>query len=147
MKARNMLAIAILILASVAAFYCYTRLAQLLPMSDAARVEKTQATITEVHTPMVKKGQSVTDVVSDVRFAFTVDGKTITGGYTVQGRDAAPAKGTTLEIAYRVDRPAVFLRGDDYADLPHQLAALRWMMWGFALIAMVMPFAVMKHGA
>jgi len=50
-----MLAIAILVVGSIAAFYCYTRLAELLPMSDATRIEKTNAVITKVVTPMVKK--------------------------------------------------------------------------------------------
>lgn len=140
-----MLAIAILVGASLAAFFCYSRLAQLLPMSDASLVEKTQAAITEVRTPMVKKGQSTSDVVNDVRFTFRVDGTTIEGGYSIKDRNKAPEKGMKLPIAYRIDRPQVFLRGPEYDDLPRQLRALRLMMWGFALAAMVLPFAVMNH--
>jgi len=89
----------------------------------------------------------VSDVVSDVHFAFTVDGTTITGGYTVRGRDAAPAKGDPVPLAYRIDRPSVFLPLAEYEALPRQLTALRSLMWIFALIAMIAPFAVMKHGA
>jgi hypothetical protein len=82
-----------------------------------------------------------------VRFAFTVDGTTITGGYAVRGRDAAPEKGAAVPVAYRTDRPAIFLPLAEYEALPRQLSALRAMMWIFALIAMIAPFAVMKHGA
>lgn len=142
-----MLAYAILIVGSIAAFYCYSRLAELLPMSDATMVEKTDARITEVTTPMVKKGQNTSDVVSDVRFAFTVDGKKIEGGYSVRDRSKAPEKGAVVPIAYRVDRPAIFLQAAEYDALPRQLSALRIMMWGFALVAMVLPFFVMNHRA
>jgi hypothetical protein len=79
MKPRNLLAIAILVLGSLAAFYCYTRLAALLPMSDATRVERGQARVVEVVTPMVKKGQGVSDSVSAVRLTFEASGRTIEG--------------------------------------------------------------------
>ena len=72
MKARNMLALAILVLGSLAAFYCYTRLNQLLPMMA-------------------------------------------TGNATPQ--------------------------------MARELATLRAGMWIFALVAMIAPFGVMKHGA
>lgn len=140
-----MLAYAILIFGSLAAFYCYTRLAELLPMSDATLVEKADARITEVITPMVKKGQGTSDVMSEVRFAFTVDGKTIEGGFSVKGRTLAPEKGSVVPVAYRIDRPSVFLQMEQYEALPRELMALRVMMWGFALAAMVLPFAVMNH--
>ena len=142
-----MLAYAILIVGSIAAFYCYSRLAELLPMSDATMVEKTDARIIAVTTPMVKKGQNTSDVVSDVRFAFTVDGRTIEGGYSVKDRNAAPKKGAVLTVAYRIDRPQIFLPLAEYEALPRQLTALRIMMWAFALIAMVLPFFVMNHRA
>ncbi len=72
MKARNMLALAILIFASAAAFYCYVQLSALLPMMA-------------------------------------------TGNATPQ--------------------------------MASELANLRAGMWIFALIAMIAPFGVMKHGA
>ncbi|MBX9726855.1 MAG: hypothetical protein K2X09_06280 [Rickettsiales bacterium] len=147
MRKRNMLAYAILIVGSIAAFYCYSRLAELLPMSDATMVEKTDARITEVITPMVKKGQSTSDVMSNVRFAFTVDGKTIEGGFSVKDREPAPKKGAVVPVAYRIDRPTIFLQAAEYDALPRQLSALRILMWGFALIAMVLPFFVMNHRA
>lgn len=142
-----MLAIAILVLGSIAAFYCYTRLAELLPMSDATRVERAEARVVEVTTPMVKKGQGVSDGVSEVRFTFEASGRTIEGGYSIKGRDAAPEKGAGVPVAYRIDRPEIFLRAAEYDALPRELSALRWMMWIFALIAMIAPFGVMKHGA
>jgi hypothetical protein len=147
MKPRNLLAIAILVLGSLAAFYSYTRLAELLPMSDPMLVEQTEAVVTEVTTPMVKKGQGVSDGVSAVRFTFEASGRTIEGGYSIKGRDAAPEKGAAVPIAYRIDRPEIFLPAADYDALPRELAGLRWMMWIFALVAMIAPFAVMKHGA
>lgn len=147
MKARNMLAYAILIIGSIAAFYCYSRLAELLPMSDAAMVEKAGAVVTDVTTPMVKKGQGTSDVMSDVRFAFTVDGKKIEGGYSVRDRDGAPKKGEVVPVAYRIDRPEIFTRAAEYESLSRELSVLRIMMWVFALIAMVLPFFVMNHKA
>lgn len=144
MKPRNLLAIAILILGALASFYCYTRLGELLPMSDPASVTQTEARITEVTTPMVKKNQTPSEVTSEVHFAFTVAGKAVQGGYLVRG-EALPEKGAGVPIAYLSTRPEVFLRAKDYADLPRQLTALRWMMFAFALVAMVLPFAVMKH--
>ena len=137
MKPRNLLAIAILVLGSLAAFYCYTRLAALLPMSDATRVERGQARVVEVVTPMVKKGQGVSDSVSAVRLTFEASGRTIEGGYSIKGRDAAPEKGAAVPIAYRIDRPEIFLPAAEYDALPTQLSALRWMVWIFALIAMI----------
>ena len=147
MKARNMLALIILVLGSVAAFYCYTRLAELLPMSNPDAVTRAEAKIISVDTPMVKKNETVSEVTSHVKFAFSAAGKTIEGGYLVRGIKEAPSKGDKEPVAYLTKRPEVFLRGADYDDLPRQLAALRWMMWGFALAALVLPFAVMKHGA
>jgi hypothetical protein len=147
MKGRNMLALIILVGGAVASFYCYTRLNQLLPMSDAAAVSKTEAHITAVNTPMVKKNQTVTEVKNDVRFAFTVHGKTYEGGYSIADRNKAPKMGAAEPVAYLTQRPDVFLRAAEYDDLPRQLKALRIMMWGFALIAMIAPFGVMKHGA
>lgn len=140
-----MLAYAILIVGSIAAFYCYSRLSDILPMGDASLVEKTDARVTKVRTPMVKTGQSVSDVANEVGFAFTVDGSTIEGSYTVKGRDAAPKKGDAVPVAYRIDRPEIFLRAAEYEGLPRELAALRILMWVFALGAMVLPFFVMNH--
>jgi hypothetical protein len=147
MKARNILALLILVLGSLAAFYCYMRLAELLPMSNPDAVTRAEAKIISVDTPMVKKNETVSEVTSHVKFAFKADGKTIEGGYLVRDLKHAPKKGDKEPIAYRTQRPEVFLRAKDYDDLPRQLAALRWMMWGFALSALVVPFAVMKHGA
>ena len=147
MKPRNLLALLILVLGSIVAFYCYTRLAELLPMSDASRVEKTDARVVSVTTPMVKKGGAASTVVSEVRFAFTAHGKKIEGGYSIKDRAMAPKKGTKEPVAYRTDNPTIFLRAAEYDALPRQLSALRAMMWVFALIAMIAPFAVMKHGA
>lgn len=147
MKLRNILALLILVLGSVAAFYCYVRLADLLPMSNPDTVTRVQARIVAVDTPMVKKNQAVSDVTSHVKFAFEAAGETIEGGYLVRELKQAPNKGDKEPVAYLTNRPEVFLRAKDYDDLPRQLAALRWMMWGFALAALVLPFAVMKHGA
>lgn len=147
MKSRNMLAYTILIIGSIAAFYCYTRLAELLPMGDATLVEKAEAVVTDVTTPMVKKDQGTSDVASEVRFAFKVDGKTTEGGYSVRGHEVAPKKGEVVPVAYRTDRPEIFLRAAEYERLPRALSALRMMMWVFALIAMVLPFFVMNHKA
>ena len=147
MKPRNLLAVAILILGSLAAFYCYVRMAELLPMSNPDAVTKTDAKIIAVGTPMVKKNETVTEVKNAVRFAFNAGGKTIEGGYSLRDRNAAPAMGAAEPVVYVTKRPEVFLRAAEYADLPRQISALRWMMWGFALIAMIAPFMVMKHGA
>jgi hypothetical protein len=72
MKTRNMLALLILVGGAAASFYCYTRLAALLPM---------MATVS-----------------------------------------ATP-------------------------QMAAELVTLRALMWGFALIAMIAPFGVMKHGS
>ena len=140
-----MLAYAILIVGSIAAFYCYSRLSDILPMGDASLVEKTDARVTELRTPTVKTGQSVSDVASEVGFAFTVDGTTIEGSYTVKGRDATPNKGDVVPLAYRIDNPKIFLHAAEYQGLPRELLALRILMWVFALGAMVLPFFVMNH--
>lgn len=145
MKKRNVLALAILVLGSVASFYCYTRMNELLPMSNPEAVTKTAAKITAVDVPMVKKGQSPSDALSDVRFAFKAAGKTIEGGYLVRDQKLAPEEGAKEPVVYLTKHPEIFLRAKDYDDLPRQLTALRWMMAGFALVAMVLPFAVMKH--
>lgn len=142
-----MLAYAVLIVGSIAAFYCYSRLSDILPMGDATLVEKTDAHVTAVRTPMVKTGQSARDVVSEVGFAFTVDGKTIEGSFSVTGGEAAPKKGELVPVAYRIDRPEIFLRAAEYEGLPRELMALRILMWVFALGAMVLPFFVMNHNA
>lgn len=147
MKGRNMLAILILVLGSAASFYCYTRLNDILPMSRAENVARAEAVITEVRTPMVKKNQGSNDVVNHVRFAFEASGQNIEGGYNIKGRNNAPEKGTSEPIVYRTDNPRIFLREAEYLDLPRQLTALRVMMFAFALAAMILPFAVMKHGA
>lgn len=147
MKARNMLAIAILILGSIASFYCYARLNTLLPMSNPDAVTKANAVITAVHTPMVKKAQNTSDVMSNVTFHFTAQGQKIEGGYTLKDRSKAPEEGTKEPVVYLTKYPKIFLREEEYNDLPRQLSALRWMMAGFAIAAMLLPFAVMKHGA
>lgn len=145
MKKRNVLALAILVLGSVASFYCYTRMNELLPMSNPEAVTKATAKITTVDVPMVKKGQSTSDVLTDVRFTFAAAGSTITGGYLVRGMELAPKVGAKEPVVYLTKHPEIFLRAKDYDDLPRQLSALRWLMAGFALAAMVLPFAVMKH--
>ncbi len=147
MRKRNMLAYAILIVGSIAAFYCYSRLSDILPMGDATRIEKTDARVTKVTTPTVKTGQSVSDVASEVGFAFTVDGKKIEGSFSIRGGEATPKKGETVPVAYRIDRPEIFLRAAEYEGLPRELAALRILMWVFALGAMILPFFVMNHKA
>lgn len=147
MKARNMLAILILILGSAASFYCYTRLNAILPMANPDAVTRAEAVVEQVRTPMVKKGQNVSDVVSEVRFHFAAQGQKIEGGYSIKGRDNAPKKGAREPVVYRNADPKIFLREAEYNDLPRQLKALRMMMVAFALAALVLPFAVMKHGA
>lgn len=144
---RNMLAILILIVASIASFYCYTRLSDILPMSRVENVARAEAVITQVRTPMVKKNQGTSDVVSEVRFAFEAVGQKIEGGYSIKGREKAPEKGAAEPVVYRTDNPRIFLREAEYNDLPRQLTALRVMMVAFALLALIAPFAVMKHGA
>ena len=146
MGKRNMWAVLILIGGAAASFYCYSRLSQLLPMSDADMVTKVEATITAVNTPMVKKGGTTSDVNNDVRFSFHASGKEYVGGYSIKGNDKAPATGATLPVVYYTSRPAIFLRQEEYDDLPRQLRALRIMMISFALIAIIAPFGVMKHG-
>jgi hypothetical protein len=146
MRKRNMLAVLILIGGAAASFYCYARLSQLLPMGDKDMVTPTVATVTAITTPMVKKGGSVSDVTNDVRFAFHAAGKTYQGGYNVKGRDKAPEMGAIVHVVYYTSRPNIFLRQEEYDDLPRQLKALRLMMITFALIAIVAPFGVMKHG-
>lgn len=145
MKGRNMLALMILVLGAGASFYCYSRLSELLPMSDAQAVTKTQAVITDVHTPMVKKGETGSDVRSGVHFRFSANGMDVVGGYAPRGREKAPAVGETVPVVYLNANPKVFLEQAVYADLPRQLTMLRVMMVGFAVVAMFLPFVVMKH--
>lgn len=147
MHTRNKAAIAILVLGAVASFYCYTRLNAILPMSNPDAVTKIDAVIAEVHTPMVQKNQTVSEVQNDVRFIFRVEGKTIEGGYTLKDRNAAPKAGAKETIVYLTKNPRVFLRAEEYNDLPRQLSVLRILMMVFALAAIVLPFGVMKHGA
>jgi hypothetical protein len=142
-----MLAYAILIVGSIAAFYCYSRLSDILPMGDATLIEKTDARVMKVTTPMVKTGQSARDGASEVGFAFTVDGKSIEGSFSITGGEAIPKKGEAVPVAYRIDRPEIFLRATEYEGLPRELSALRILMWVFALGAMVLPFFVMNHKA
>lgn len=141
-----MLALAILVLGAIASFISYSRLNALLPMSDPSLVSHTDAVIRSVTTPMVKKNQTVSEVQSAIAFTFEVDGKAIDGGYSVTGRNNAPQKGETLPIAYLTANPHVFLRAEEYRDLPRQLKALRMMMIVFALVAIIVPFGVMHHG-
>lgn len=141
-----MLALAILVLGSVASFYCYTRLNAILPMSRPDAVTRAEAVIAQVRTPMVKKGQNTSDVVNEVAFHFTANGQKIEGGYSIKDRAKAPEPGAREVVFYRSDNPNIFLREAEYNDLPRQLTALRVMMVAFALIAMILPFAVMKHG-
>ncbi|MFZ8406837.1 hypothetical protein ACO1L8_14435, partial [Staphylococcus aureus] len=70
MRKRPMLAYAILVIGALASFLCYTRLSHVLPMRDPQAVTHAQATITEVVTPMIKKGQVPGDVVSRITFSF-----------------------------------------------------------------------------
>jgi hypothetical protein len=146
MGKRNMLAVLILIGGTAAAFYSYSRLSQLLPMSDKDMVTHTQATITQVHTPMVKRGGTTSDVNNAVQFTFHAAGKDYQGHYTIRGRDKAPQMGAHVPVVYYTSRPAVFLQQTEYDDLPRQLRALRIMMIGFAMVAIIAPFGVMKHG-
>lgn len=143
MRKRPILAYAILVIGALASFVCYTRLSNLLPMREADAVTHTQATITEVVTPMIKKDQTGSDVASRVIFRFAASGKEIVGGMSVRDRDHAPAKGDTLSVVYLTARPQVFLPAEEYAQLPHQLTVLRALMIGFALAAMVLPFVVL----
>lgn len=147
MKGRNVLALVILVVGAAASFYCYTRLNQLLPMQDESAVTRTTATVGELHIPLVKKGQSRSDVKSDVNFSFEVAGQTYHGSYSLKGADKAVTHGMSEPIVYLTQHPSIFLREAEYNDLPRQLHALRWMMMAFGLAAMLLPFAVMKHGA
>ena len=145
MGKRNMLAVLILIGGAAASFYCYARLSHVLPMSVPDLVTKTEATITQVHTPMVKKGGTTSDVNNAVQFTFHAAGKTYEGNTSIRGRDKAPEAGTKLPVVYFTSRPDIFLQQAEYDDLPRQLRALRIMMIGFALAAIIVPFGVMKH--
>lgn len=142
-----MAAIAILIVGAAAALYCYSRLAQLLPMQDASAVKRADAVVTAVHTPMVKKTGTTSDVNNEVRFQFEVNGKRHEGFYSIRGRDKAPEVGAKEPVAYYTAQPSIFLRAAEYDDLPRQLMALRVMMAIFALAAMILPFFVMHHRA
>ena len=130
MAKRNMVAVMILIVGSMASFYSYSRLSQLLPMSDADRVTKTQATITQVP--------------DEVRFTFQAAGKEYTGSYTRQDHDTTI--GTKVPVVYYTSRPNIVLQQKEYDALPGELRMLRIMMFGFALTAVIAPFGVMKHG-
>lgn len=141
-----MLALAILVVGAGASFFCYTRLSAILPMSQPNSVTHATATIETVQTPMIKKGQSGSDVVNDVRYSFSVNEQKIEGAYTLKDRSKAPAIGDKEPIVYLSANPRVFLREEEYRDLPRQITALRVMMVAFALTALVLPFAVMKHG-
>ena len=63
------------------------------------------------------------------------------------GSDKAPAMGAKLPVVYFTSRPNIFLREQDYHDLPNELRVLRILMIVFALISIIAPFGVMKHGA
>lgn len=138
-----MIAYAVLILGALASFVCYTRLSALLPMKEEAAVTRTQATVTEVTTPMIKKGEVGSDVMSQVQLRFHAGGQEVEGGYRTIRGEAAPAKGGALEVVYLTKNPRVFLRGTEYADLPRQLTMLRVMMAVFALTAMILPFVIL----
>ncbi len=146
MGKRNILAVTILIGGTAASFYCYARLAQLLPMSDADAVTHVEATITKVSAPMVKKGENTSDVNNDVYFMFQAAGSDYTGNYSVRGYDKAPERNTKLPVVYYTSRPAIFLQQAEYDDLPQQLQVLRILMISFALVAIIAPFGVMRHG-
>ncbi len=141
-----MIAYGILIIGALASFYCYTKLSALLPMRDAAAVTHADATITSVLTPMVKKGQNVSDVKSQVLFRFTVAGRDYIGGYNLSGAAALPDVGAVEPVVYLTRTPSVFLRKAEYDDLPRQLAVLRWMIGIFAVAALFLPFVVLGFG-
>lgn len=145
MKGRFMIAVVVFIVGIVAAGYCYVRLQAILPMGDPQAVTAVQAVIQSVHTPMIKKGQNGSDSVSEVRFAFEVQGRSIEGAYTVKGRTAAPMQGAEEPVVYLTADPQVFLRAAEYQDLPRQLMALRVMMVVFALAALVVPAVLMRQ--
>jgi hypothetical protein len=133
------------ILSIGAAFYCYMRLQHLTPMRDPARVTRANATITEVITPMVQKGQSTSDVVNQIRFRFEVDGHEVLGGYSLRDRSKAPEVGAVVLIVYLTARPSIFLQADAYASLPRQLMALRVMAVLFTVAAFALVIVGQSH--
>lgn len=141
-----MLAYGILIIGALASFYCYTKLAALLPMRDESAVTHADAQITSVQTPMVKKGQSVSDVTSQITFRFQVGERDYLGGYSVRHPQAVPEVGAAEPVVYVTRQPSIFLRAEEYKTLPRQLAALRWMIGIFAVIALFLPFVVLGTG-
>lgn len=141
-----MLAYGILIIGALASFYCYTKLSALLPMRDPAAVTHADAHITNVQTPMVKKGQSVSDVTSQVTFSFHVGERDYLGGYSVRHPQPLPKVGAAEPVVYVTQHPAIFLRAEEYKTLPRQLTALRWMIGIFAIAAMFLPFVVLGTG-
>ena len=145
MKSRNLLAVLILIGGTAASYHCYTRLTQLVPMSNPEAVTKAEATITAIRTPTIKKGETTSDLKHNVHYRFQAGGKPYDGGYDVRGSDAVPDVGDMEHVVYYTKRPIIHLREAEYIDLPRQLGALRIMMLAFALAAIVLPFGVMNH--
>lgn len=138
-----MLAYAILIIGALTSFICYTRLSTLLPMREEAAVTHTDARVTDVRTPMIQKGRTASDVVSEVSFTFHAVGQEIHGYYRTMRGEAAPAKHGTEPVVYLTRDPHVFLRAEAYKQLPQQLNILRVMMLVFALAAIILPFVVL----
>jgi hypothetical protein len=146
MKGRFMLIVILFLAAAGAAFYCNYRLGQIAPMADAGAVVKTDAVITQVYTPMVKKNETTSEVVNQITFAFTVDGKEIIGGYELRDRNKAPELGTKEPVVYLAADPAVFLRAGEYEDLPRQLTALKVMRVLFGIAALGLPLLMRRRG-
>lgn len=145
MKGRFMLILVLFFCFAGASYYCSYRLGQIAPMQTQP-VVKTDATITQVYTPMVKKNETTSEVVNQITYAFTVDGREYTGGYELRDRNKAPELGAKEPIVYLASNPAVFLRAGEYDDLPRQITALKVMMWLFGLASLGVPLLLRKRG-
>lgn len=140
-----MLAYGILVVGALASFYCYTRLAALLPMRDPTNVTEAQARVTKISQKTIQKSQVQSDVPATVDFQFTVQDHVYHGSYKVRATEKMPVPGDVEPIAYVTAAPNVFLRLDEYRRIPSQLTALRAMLAAFALAAMVLPFVVLAR--
>ena len=146
MDRRNRLAVAILIGGALASFLCYQRISELVPMSVPDMVTSTQATVTQVHIPMVKKGGTTGEATNTVRFTYQAAGKRYDGTMSIRDHDNPPEMGAKLPVVYFTRQPDIVLQQAEYDDLPRELRVLRILMIVFALTAIIAPFAVMKHG-
>jgi hypothetical protein len=145
MRALVLSVIALIALAT-ATWQAQARLNDLRLLHTHTDNARTQATVQEVRREPLKKGESRAEKQAQVLYVFSVNGQDYRGAFLTDDNTATPNMGDRFEVVYAVNKPSVYLRAEEFADLPRHIRGMQWIMGLLGLATLFVPFMIAGFG-